>query len=42
MPPTMHRLYSKELKTLLQVLPKNHNLSEADLHKILEWKHSSE
>jgi len=36
------KLHSKELKSLLQVLPPTHNLSEADLHKLLQWKHAED
>ena len=35
------RIHQKELRGLLAVLPENHNLSEVDLHKILEWKHAN-
>mmetsp|Transcript_4768 Transcript_4768/g.8473 ORF Transcript_4768/g.8473 Transcript_4768/m.8473 type:complete len:102 (+) Transcript_4768:572-877(+) len=32
-------LHEKELKSLLDILPKDHNLSSDALHNILVWKH---
>lgn len=35
------KIHQRELRQLLAILPEKHGLSEQDIHKILEWKHST-
>ena len=35
------KIHANELRTLISILPPNHNLTEQDLHKILAWKHAA-